>query len=97
MPPAEAEPGSLPATNPAEAFVGSRTARTSVSNGTYIFMRASALADIPNLLSVEVGVEDTDLRDVFDREVVASGGLPDRLRRRCVVDAERLSPVLADI
>src|SRR5436189_4934939 len=46
---------------------------------------------------VEMGVEDADLRDAVDREVVACGRLPDRLRARGVVDAERLRLVFAHV
>src|SRR6266498_568847 len=47
--------------------------------------------------AVEVGVEHADLRDLVHRQGVAAGGLPDRLRAWCVVDAEGLSLVFADV
>src|SRR6267142_4422340 len=46
-------------------------------------------------LPIEVRVEDGDLGDLFDRELTTLGGLADRIGIRCVVDAERLSLVLA--
>src|SRR5947209_17589334 len=49
------------------------------------------------LLVVEERVEDADLCDPIDGELVACGGLADRLRARRVVDAERLRSVVADI
>src|SRR5712664_4867299 len=48
-------------------------------------------------LPIEVRVEDGDLGDLLDRELTALGGLADRLGIRCVVDAERLSLVLAHV
>src|SRR5262245_25598780 len=46
---------------------------------------------------MKVRVEDAHLRDPVDRQLVAGGAAPDRLRVGAVVDAERLLPVLADV
>src|SRR5262249_756277 len=60
---------------------------TKASSAIRIFMRST----------VEVRVEHTHFGDAGDRQLVATGGAPDRFRRRTVVDAVRVLLVGRDI
>src|SRR5256885_14670022 len=48
-------------------------------------------------LAVEIGVEDADLRDAIHGQVITRGRAADGFRRRRIVDAVGLLPVVADV
>src|SRR5262249_33468898 len=77
------------------AVSGIATAATATSRPIATFRRVVRIVEPSS--SIEVRVENTDLRDAIHGKVVAQRGLPDCLRSRAVVDAKRLRAIVADV